>query len=74
MSDVVLATCTTHLGETLQLHEGELWEASHPVVKAHPDLFTDDLLSWRGTHRAPEESAPPAKRGPGRPKKDTTEA
>ncbi len=28
-------------GQTVRLVEGEVWDASDPLVKARPDLFTD---------------------------------
>ena len=45
MSGVVRALFTSHISETIQLHEGELWAADDQVVAAHPDWFSADLLS-----------------------------
>lgn len=45
MADVVRALFTTHVNETTQIHEGELFAADDPLVAAHPDWFSDDLLS-----------------------------
>lgn len=42
---VVRALFTSHISETVQLHEGELWAADDAVVVAHPDWFSDDLLT-----------------------------
>ena len=43
MANVVRALFTMHISPTVQLHQGDLWIADDPVVKAHPDWFSDDL-------------------------------
>lgn len=65
MSDVVIALATMHYSVAGQIRKGDLWEASHPVVLAHPDWFSADLLAY--AVRAPEVVE---KRAPGRPKKE----
>jgi hypothetical protein len=75
-NDVVYALTTMHVAGTM-LKQGELYDANHPLVRAHPEWFSDDLLQiatrapgWRDV--PPEE---PVRRGPGRPRKiETTEA
>lgn len=66
MADVVIARFTAHYGETGQIHEGELWEATHPLVKEHPDWFTDDILKYAVRDPNPPkpkpEPAPAAKK------------
>jgi hypothetical protein len=44
MADVVVALFSAAHGEAGFVRKGELYEATHPTVKAHPDWFTDDLL------------------------------
>lgn len=39
--EIVYATGTRHVG-TGVVHKGSHWPADDPVVKAHPDLFSDD--------------------------------
>lgn len=61
MGDVVRALFTSHISETIQLHEGELWVADDQVVVAHPEWFSTDLLSYaRST--GPTAPSPKAKR------------
>jgi hypothetical protein len=39
--DIVYATGTRHVG-TGVVHKGSHWPADDPIVRAHPDLFSDD--------------------------------
>ncbi len=54
--DVVMATTTTHIGEFDTVIGGRLYEADHPFVKAHPDMFSADLLAH--AIRTPGKRAP----------------
>lgn len=75
MNDVVYAVTTMHVSAGTMLRQGELYAADHPLVVAHPDWFSSNLLNI--AHRKPGWADPfeePAKRGPGRPRKiETTE-
>ena len=59
MANVVMATSTCHVGETLMLNEGELWAADDPFVLARPELFTDDLESVTRRSVKPAKAATP---------------
>lgn len=78
MNDVVYAITTMHVSPGTMLKQGDLYAADHPLVVAHPDWFSYDLLNI--AHRAPgwadiDPAEVPVKRGPGRPRKiETTEA
>lgn len=41
MAEYVYATFSTWVTPTVQMHKGEIWDASDPVVRSHPDWFTD---------------------------------
>lgn len=45
MASYVYATFSTWVTPTVAINRGEVWDASDPVVKAHPDWFTDDPRS-----------------------------
>jgi hypothetical protein len=45
MGDVVRALISVHYSQFGYMHEGDLFEADHPLVKEHPDWFSDDLLA-----------------------------
>lgn len=54
----VYATATTIVGPgRVRIYEGEVWAADDPVVKAHPDLFSDTPSKLRRTAPAPVETA-----------------
>lgn len=38
---VVYATATKHVGSGV-VHKGSHWPADDPIVRDHPDLFSDD--------------------------------
>jgi hypothetical protein len=40
---LVRALFTSHVSETLQIIEGELWDADDPIVRANPSWFSSDL-------------------------------
>lgn len=42
MSEFVYAVFSTWVTPTVQVQRGEIWDASDPVVKSHPDWFTSD--------------------------------
>lgn len=57
MSGIVYAkqSCITHLpgGVPVRLREGDLWDADDPVVKTHPNLFSDEPTRINRTTRTP---------------------
>jgi hypothetical protein len=53
MPDVVIATATVWVSEFECIRAGSLYEATHPQVRAHPELFSADLIDY--AIRAPEE-------------------
>jgi hypothetical protein len=63
-NDVVMAISTLHYGEVGQLISGELWAADDPVVKAHPDWFTYDLLGNARRSVAPPPAPVVTKQAP----------
>jgi hypothetical protein len=54
MPNVVRALINAHVSPTVQLHEGDLWIASDPIVKAHPEWFSDDLEAIANRTTPPE--------------------
>jgi len=73
MGDVVYVLTTMFVEGGAMIRQHELYEATHPLVVAHPDWFSADLLAI--AHRTPAWTVDPPKRGPGRPRKiETTEA
>ena len=50
-------------GGTLDIRKGDLFEASHPFVKAHPELFTEARVHWSAPHVEQATAAPGEKRG-----------
>lgn len=55
---VVRAKYSAHVGESLYVNEGELWDADDPLVKERPDMFTDDLSGVTRTSVPPKREAP----------------
>jgi hypothetical protein len=53
---VVYAKYTTRLGQGRGTIKGQIWDAAHPVVQAHPEMFTDDpelfAIRARGVEQA----------------------
>lgn len=56
---LVFASCTTWISPVAQLVQDEAWDADDPIVKARPELFTDEPSIVRGTRKreAPVETA-----------------
>ena len=54
MSDkrVVFATFATWVTPTVQIAKGEAWDADDPVVRSHPDWFSETPPDVRSTGRA----------------------
>lgn len=76
MAEVVYALTTMHVGPGTMLKQGELYADDHPLVVAHPEWFSADLLNiaTRAPGWADRDPLEPARRGPGRPRKiETTE-
>lgn len=42
MANIVYALFSTWVTPTVQLERGQVWDAGDPVVRSHPDWFTDD--------------------------------
>ncbi len=42
MANVVYAIFSTWVTPTVQVEKGQIWDPEDPVVKSHPDWFTDD--------------------------------
>lgn len=42
MSGHVFAIFSTWVTPTVQVQKGEIWDADDPVVRSHPDWFTND--------------------------------
>lgn len=63
------ATCSVAMpqGGQLQVREGSHWPEDDPLVRAHPDLFSDDPAAGLMYSRKPAEEAPveQATAGPG---------
>jgi hypothetical protein len=57
----VLSTlaCSTPEGLPIILTEGDTWAADDPVVRARPDLFTDDPSILRRSSRVETATARP---------------
>ena len=72
---IVLAKDTTWVDSYTMIRKGQPWDADHPIVKAHPENFTDQdpTLLEHTFDRSPvkEMTANPGelRRGPGRPRK-----
>jgi len=72
MPELVKATFSAFVSESAYMEKDSLWEADHPFVLEHPTWFvpvSDGPNIIRTPVVAPE---PEVKRGPGRPRKDTT--
>jgi len=73
---IVLAKSDVWIETNVMIRRGQPWDADHPVVRAHPECFTDDdptLLEHSFERPAVEEmTAVPGevRRGPGRPRKN----
>lgn len=65
---VVMCTSTAWVSEAQMVTEGKLYRADDPVVIDNPGLFSDDLNSY--VQPKPFEDDEPARRGPGRPRKE----
>lgn len=46
---IVFCRWTTWAGPTVQLIEGEAWDADDPIVQSHPDWFSPEPAVVRGT-------------------------
>jgi hypothetical protein len=55
---VVIAISTMHYSDVGQTMQGELWAADDPLVRAHPDWFTTDLLGNARRSVPPASSVP----------------
>jgi hypothetical protein len=76
--EVVYATTTasvaTDRGVPLTVIYGTHWPANDPIVKRYPSLFSDDPMYGLYASVDPKLPVPepePAKRGPGRPPKES---
>jgi hypothetical protein len=50
-------------GGIVTLHRGDAWDSEHPVVKLHPDCFTDQVPpERRGTRNIEQATAAPGER------------
>ncbi len=55
---VVFATFSTWVTPTVAINRGEAWDADDPVVRSHPDWFTDQPPDVRrSSDQSTEESA-----------------
>lgn len=86
MGKTVFATFSTWVTPTVHINRGEAWDSDDPVVRSHPDWFTDspDEFARRTADAgaqapepvveqataAPGERRMTAARKPGRPRKD----
>ena len=61
---VVRALFTADISPTISLVVGELWDADDPVVRSHPDWFSDDLdaIARRTRPRVEDATAEPGVR------------
>lgn len=55
----------THRGERLHIQAGSAWDASDPVVREYPSLFTTDARALRRSEPVVEQAtaAPGERRG-----------
>ena len=63
MSIAVATTSTVIVGrggEKIIIREGEAWDADHPVVVTHPDMFSNDPQDARGKE-IPADAVPDKK-------------
>jgi hypothetical protein len=81
MANVVFATTTAWISETVMIRVGQVWAADDPVVTEHPDCFTADPAGFERRTVAARVSPPVVvesataepgelRRGPGRPRRD----
>jgi hypothetical protein len=64
VKDYVVAINSGFVGESGTLNRGDIYSADDPIVRAHPDLFTDDphahgLIRGTGPGRVEDTSAAP---------------
>ena len=55
--NVVRALFTMHVSESEMMFAGNLYVRSHPLVRAHPDWFSDDLETVAIGYTPPIETA-----------------
>ena len=54
----VRQTCSVgHAGGVVHLKRGQVWDASHPLVKQRPDFFSDEPTVLHGKVERPVEDA-----------------
>ena len=62
---IVVATTSAVIagrgGEKIRINRGEGWDADHPVVTTHPDMFSADPADARGSEIPDETVSTPRK-------------